>query len=304
MIHLARTMAAMSSSVQPSVASGGELGALLRHWRGLRGRSQLDIATDTGISQRHISFIESGRSVPSRPTLMALARALDVPLRERNTLLLASGYAPAYSEAPWNAEEMRGVTRALERMLRQHEPFPALVLDRQWNVLMTNAAAPRFFGRFVDLARYPTPRNLMRLVFDPQALRPAIADWERTAQALLQRVHRESVGRAFDDAARALVESLLAFPGVPGEWPPAPARDAGPSLPVIPLGFVYGGSVLNYFSMVATVGTPQAVAAQELRLESMFPADEATEELHLRLFDELRPLRGRRARGNRARGDL
>jgi len=293
----------MPSSVQPPIATGGELGTLLRRWRGLRGRSQLDVSTDTGVSQRHISFIESGRSVPSRPTLLALARALDVPLRERNALLLAAGYAPAYSEAPWNAEEMRSVTRALVRMLRQHEPFPALVLDRQWNVLMTNAAAPRFFGRFFDLGRYPAPRNLMRLVFDPQALRPAIADWERTAQVLLQRVHRESAGRALDDATRALVESLLAFPGVSGEWPPAPARDAGPSLPVIPLGFVFEGSVLNYFSMVATVGTPQAVAAEELRLECMFPADEATEELHLRHFGELRPLRGRGRRGTTARGN-
>jgi transcriptional regulator with XRE-family HTH domain len=293
----------MPSSVQPPIATGGELGTLLRRWRGLRGRSQLDVSTDTGVSQRHISFIESGRSVPSRPTLLALARALDVPLRERNALLLAAGYAPAYSEAPWNAEEMRSVTRALVRMLRQHEPFPALVLDRQWNVLMTNAAAPRFFGRFFDLGRYPAPRNLMRLVFDPQALRPAIADWERTAQSLLQRVHRESAGRVLDDATRALVESLLAFPGVPGAWPPALARDAGPSLPVIPLGFVFEGSVLNYFSMVATVGTPQAVAAEELRLECMFPADEATEELHLRHFGELRPLRGRGRRGTTARGN-
>ena len=293
----------MSSLVQPPAASGGELGSLLRHWRDLRRRSQLDIATDTGISQRHISFIESGRSVPSRPTLMALARALDVPLRERNALLLASGYAPAYSEAPWNAEEMHGVTRALKRMLRQQEPFPALVLDRQWNVLMTNAAARRFFGSFVNLDRYPAPRNLLRLVFDPEALRPAIADWDRTAQALLQRVHRESAGRTLDTAARALVESLMAFPGVPGRWPPAPAQDSGPSLPVVPLGFLFRGSVLNYFSMVATVGTPHAVAAQELRLECMFPADDATEKLHLRLLDERRPRRGRIGRRSEVLGE-
>jgi transcriptional regulator with XRE-family HTH domain len=282
--HAPRTMAGMPSLAQSPAACGSELGALLRHWRGLRGRSQLDVATDTGISQRHISFVESGRSVPSRPTLMALARALDVPLRDRNALLLAAGYAPAYSEAPLDAAELRGVMRAVERMLRQHEPFPALLLDRHWNVLMTNAAAPRFFGHFVDLAPFPAPRNLLRLVFDPQALRPAIADWQRTAQALLQRVHLESAGRTLDDGGRALVASLLAFPDVPKEWPPAPARDSGPSLPVIPIGFVHENRVLNYFSMVATVGTPHAVTVQELRLECMFPADEATEELHLRLF--------------------
>ena len=112
----------------------GELGVLLRHWRDVRGRSQLDLSFDTGVSQRHISFIESGRSVPGRQVLMDIAQALDVPLRDRNMLLLAAGYAPLYSEGAWDALEMQSVTNALGRMLRQHEPFPALVMDRYWNV--------------------------------------------------------------------------------------------------------------------------------------------------------------------------
>jgi len=277
-------MASTASHHHRLSASQGDLGAMLRRWRGMRGRSQLEVSADAGISQRHISFIESGRSLPSRATLMTLARILDVPLRERNALLLAAGYAPAYSEAAWDAEEFRHVSRALDRMLAQHDPFPAVVLDRTWHVLKTNASAPRFFGSLVDLGRYPEPRNLLRMLFDPAALRPAIADWESTALALLQRVHRESVGRALDDATLALIESLLAFPDVPQAWPPEPARGAGPSLPVIPVGFKHGGTVLNFFSMVATVGTPGAVAAQELRLECMFPADEATEAAYARML--------------------
>ena len=116
----------------------GDLGSLLRYWRDVRGVSQLDLSLESGFSQRQISFIESGRSVPGRDTLLTLAQTLDVPLRERNALLLAAGYAPIYSEAPWNAQEMHSVVRALERVVRQHEPFPALVMDRDWNVLMSN----------------------------------------------------------------------------------------------------------------------------------------------------------------------
>ena len=154
------------------------VGDLLRQWRAVRGRSQLELAMDMGVSQRHISFIESGRSSPSRALLLGLSNALDIPLRDRNALLLAAGYAPMYAEPAWDAAEMRVVHRALERMLKQHEPYPALVMDRHWNVLMTNEAAPRFFGQFVDLAKYPKPRNLLRLMFDPQGLRPFVANWD------------------------------------------------------------------------------------------------------------------------------
>ena len=120
-----------------------ELGILLRHWRDVRGKSQLDLALDAGVSQRHISFVESGRSVPSREFLLLLSQALDIPLRERNLLLLASGYAPIYAESAWDAPEMAVVTRAIERVLKQQEPYPALLLDRYWNVRKTNEAAPR-----------------------------------------------------------------------------------------------------------------------------------------------------------------
>jgi transcriptional regulator with XRE-family HTH domain len=257
---------------------------MLRHWRDLRGTSQLELSSHTGLSQRHISFIESGRSSPSRQTLVDIAQALDVPLRERNSLLLAAGYAPIYSEAPWNAAEMQGVTRALERMLRQHEPFPAVVMDRYWNVLVANAAAPRFFNCFIDMKKRTGPRNMLHLMFDPDGMRPHIADWDQVAPALIQRIARESVGRVTDQKTQDLITALLGYPGIKAEWKTPKAAPTTPTLPVIPLGFNHNDATLRYFSMVTTVGTPQTISAQELRVECLFPVDESTEVLHLELM--------------------
>jgi len=267
----------MSGPRLAASASGTALGDLLRHWRDARGKSQLDLSVDSGISQRHISFIESGRSVPRRQTLLQLAKTLDVPLREHNTLLLAAGYAPAYAEADWGAPEMHVITGALKRMLRQHEPFPALVMDRYWNVLLTNEAAPRFFGRFIDLSRHPQPRNMLHLMFNPDAMRPFISNWGEVAPSLLDRIRRESVGRIVDERTKALTASLLAYPDA------RLGMDSGAasiSTPVIPLSFEKNGRVLNYFSMVTTLGSPQSIAAQEFRVECMFPADDLTELNH------------------------
>jgi len=267
----------MSGPGVVACASGTALGNLLRHWRGARGKSQLDLSLDAGVSQRHISFIESGRSVPGRQTLLQLATTLDVPLRERNALLLAAGYAPAYTEAAWDAPEAHVVTNVLKRMLRQHEPFPALVMDRYWNVLLTNEAAPRFFGRFVDLSLHPQPRNILHLIFDPDGMRPFVRNWTEVAQSLLERVRREAVGGIADERTKALIASLLAYSGEP--FSPKGTTTSS-STPVTPLSFEKNGRVLNYFSMVTTVGSPQSIAAQELRVECMFPADDDTELYH------------------------
>jgi transcriptional regulator with XRE-family HTH domain len=297
----------MRTSIQSASKPGSELGALLRHWRDARRRSQFDLSIDTGVSQRHISFIESGRSAPGRQTLLDIAQALDVPLRDRNTLLLAAGFAPLYSEGGWNTQQMQGINRALERMLRQHEPFPAVVMDRYWNIFMANDSAPRFFNSFNPQATHKAPRNILHLMFDPERMRPFIADWESVAKSLFERVYRESVGRIVDEKTQELMAALQAYPDVRAEWkapeamgPPSagrlptgrtpasrsPSDDAASRLPIIPIGFVKDGQVLNYFSLVATVGTPQTVAAQELRLECMFPADEATEARHLEIMSK------------------
>ena len=266
-----------------------ELGTLLRDWRDMRGKNQIDLSLDTGVSQRYISFIESGRSVPSRQTLMDIAQALDIPLRDRNTLLLAAGYAPVYCDGAWNAKEMQTVTRAIERILRQHEPFPAVVMDRYWNVLMTNEAAPRFFGCFIDMAARKGPRNLLHLMFDPQGMRPFVVDWEDVAKSLIQRVYRESLGRVIDEKTRELLAALLAYPGVKTEWKSPKVQSTAALTPVIPYSFIKQDRVLNYFSMVTTIGSPTSVAAQELRIECMFPTDEATETHHGELMGIVPP---------------
>jgi hypothetical protein len=196
-------------------------------------------------------------------------------------LLLAGGYAPIYSEGDWDSMEMKSVTDALKRILRQQEPFPAMVMDRYWNLLMTNECAPRFFNCFIEVAAREGPHNILHLLFDPKGMRPFVANWEDVAKSLFERVYRESVGRVVDEKTRALVAALLAYPDVKSEWKNPVALSF---MPVIPIGFMKDGQVLNYFSMVRTVGTPQTVAAQELRIECMFPADETTEIHHASLM--------------------
>jgi transcriptional regulator with XRE-family HTH domain len=244
------------------------LGELLRHWRQERGKSQLDLSMDTGISQRHLSFVESGRSAPSRDLLSVVSDALNIPLRERNGLLLASGYAPQYSEPSIDAERMAIVTGAIDRMLKKHEPHPALVLDRHRNVVRTNEAAPRFFGSFIDLEKRPKPRNLLDLMFDPAGMRPYVDEWEKVAAGLLQRVQREAVGQVLDAELQELVKRLREYPGA-AELKPWLA----PQSPVLPITFRRGKQRFSYFSLITTIGTPQCITAQELRVECMFPTD-------------------------------
>jgi transcriptional regulator with XRE-family HTH domain len=289
----------MSSTNTDFRPTGSRLGKLLRQWRTVRGRNQLDLSSEAGLSQRHISFIESGRSTPSRQTLLKIARVLDVPLRERNALLLSAGFAPVYSEAAWNSAQMQSVTRALERILHQHDPFPALIMDRYWNVLMTNDSAPRFFNCFVDMSQRKGPRNMLHLVFDPDGLRPFVEPWDQVAASLIQRVRAEATGRVIDEKTRELLQALLTYSEGIGPRPddhrarqdrPKPRGEdrretsTASILPIIPISFRKSQRLLNYFSLVTTVGAPQTVAAQELRIESMFPADEETEKEHLRLL--------------------
>jgi transcriptional regulator with XRE-family HTH domain len=245
-----------------------QLGELLRYWRQERGKSQLELSMDTGISQRHLSFVESGRSSPSRDLLSTVSDALNIPLRERNALLLASGFAPLYSEQSVDAEQMAVVTLAIDRMLEQHEPHPALVLDRYWNVIRTNKAAPQFFGSFVDLDARPKPRNLLDLMFDPGGMRPFVEEWEKVAAGLLQRVRREAVGQVLDAKLQDLLKRLREYPGVAALKPPL-----APQIPVLPMVFRRSSQRFSYFSLITTVGTPQCITAQELRVECMFPTD-------------------------------
>jgi transcriptional regulator with XRE-family HTH domain len=214
----------MKATASDSKTASNPAGVLLRQWRDVRGKTQLDLSFDAGVSQKHISFVESGRSIPSRQMLLDLAQALGVPLRERNELLMAAGYAPLYSDQVLDAPLMNSISKALQRMLRQHEPFPAIVMDRHWNVLMTNDAAPQLFNCFIDLTKWPMPRNLLHLMFDPAGLRPFVAKWPETARGLLGRVYREALGRVIDERTKGLLAELSQYPGVKPEWRATVAR--------------------------------------------------------------------------------
>jgi len=242
------------------------VGDWLRYWRSQRGLSQLDLALEGGISQRHLSFIESGRSVPSRAMLTLLSDTLSIPLREHNTLMLAAGYAPSYAETTLDDTTMKMVSHALDRMLHQHEPHPALVMDRYWNILRSNAAAQKLVGSMISFNKFPKPRNLLELIFDPNGLRPFIENWETVAAGLLQRVRREAPGGHVDDRLYLLLDKVKCFPG-------ADKLSVLPTVnsPVLPITFLQGEERSSYFSLVTTIGTPQTVTAQELRLECMFP---------------------------------
>jgi transcriptional regulator with XRE-family HTH domain len=248
-------------------------GLLLKEWRRVRRMSQLDVAIEGRISPRHLSFVESGRSAPSRDMVLTLTETLDVPLRDRNALLIAAGYAPIYPERTLASSELAQVRHALARLLDRHEPYPAVVLDRQWNVLQTNRAAPRLFALFVDFEALPRPRNLLRSMFDPAGLRPWIANWPAVSQVLVQRVFREAVAGVPDPGVLSLLKDLRAFPGSPAPGPESRTGD----LPFHPVQFQKGTLSLSFFSMVTTVGAPFDATAQELRIEAFFPSDDETE---------------------------
>jgi transcriptional regulator with XRE-family HTH domain len=274
----------MAKSAHKSQAN--ELGVLLRHWRDTRKKSQIEVSMTAGVSQRHLSFIEVGRSLPSREVVIGLAEALEIPYRDRNALLLAAGYAPEYEECGWDEQQQLHVTDALRRMLRQHEPYPAIVMDRYWNVVLTNTSAPRFFNSFVDLSARPQPRNLLHLMFDPAGMRPFIVNWEEVAKTLIQRVSREAVGRVLDEKSHALVGDLLAYPGTRPDWRTPNGSRSPADPPVVPIRFDKDGETLSYLSMLTTLATPQTIVTQELRIESMFPLDETTEAHHARIMNQ------------------
>ncbi|HEV8474649.1 MAG TPA: helix-turn-helix transcriptional regulator [Methylomirabilota bacterium] len=258
-------------------------GRLLREWRARRGMSQLDLSVEAGVSSRHLSFVETGRAMPSREMVVLLARTLDVPLRDRNDLLTAAGYAAIYRATGLDAPALGQARRALDFMLRQQEPYPALVLDRHWNVLDVNAGSARVQAAFLDANEVSAlgPPNAMRLMFHPSGFRPWIVNWEPTAASLIQWLHRD-VATGFADAqTRALLAELLSYPDVPRQWR-ALDLDASPA-PFLPIEFRKNDLTLRYFTTLTTLGTPHDITLQELRVESFFPADEATETASRRL---------------------
>jgi len=259
-------------------------GALLRYWRSVRRVSQLDLSLDAEISTRHLSCVETGRAQPSREMVLRLAEALQVPLRERNALLLAAGYAPLYRHTSLDAPELEAARRAAELLMAQLEPYPVLVLDRHWNTLRMNAGAKRFLALFPGCDS-GTPHNGPRLVFDPQGLRPFIENWEVVAARIIRRVQREAADNPSDETLKRFLEELLSYPDVPSRWR-MPDFDGAPP-PFVTIDYRWKDSTLRLFSTLTTLGTPLDVALQELRIETFFPADEATRTVLNRLAEEV-----------------
>lgn len=274
---------ARSSRAATGDAAGGvqAFGDMLKAWRIARRYSQLDLAEETQVSQRHLSFLESGRASPSREMVAHLSQVLGVPLRERNDLLMAAGYAPLYPERALGDFDMAVIRQALESTLHHHEPFPALVVDRQWNIVLHNAAVDRLISLLGEPARVwkkvdPSGgRNLMRLTLHPKGLQPMVVDWPNTARALLMRLHAEVQANPANTGLQALLAELRALPGVPSAEHPAAVAPTM-QLPVLTLKLRMRGATLELFSMVCTFGTALDLTADELRLELLFPCDEVT----------------------------
>jgi transcriptional regulator with XRE-family HTH domain len=252
------------------------IGPLLQYWRKARQMSQLALAHEADVSPRHVCFVETGRAKPSREMVLLLADALKVPLRERNALLLAAGFAPLFRESSLEDPSLAPVRTAIDAILAQQEPFPAVVMNRRWDVLLTNEAARRFFGWLLDGSGGPVPTNVLRMMFDPRWIRPYVANWDAVAETLLRRVHREAVGGILDAEVAAILGEILSYPGVPRRWHTPDLIT--PLVPVIPVQFAKGEYALNFFSTVTVIGTAQDVTLQELRIECFFPADPLTAE--------------------------
>jgi transcriptional regulator with XRE-family HTH domain len=250
------------------------VGTLFRYWRRERNMSQLALAAESDVTPRHICFIETGRARPSREMVLHLADTLEVPFRERNALLLAAGFAPIYRESNLDAPELAPARAALDAILRQQEPYPAVVMNRHWDILATNRAAARFFGLLLGDVTAAEPANVVRLIFSPNGLRPYIVNWDDVAEALIGRVHRESVGGVVDETTAALLRNVLAYPDVPTQW--SMLNLDRPFAPLIPVVFRQGSRTFSYFSTVTTLGTPQDITLQEIRIECFFPLDEET----------------------------
>jgi transcriptional regulator with XRE-family HTH domain len=258
-------------------------GVLLREWRAARRMSQLDLSLLASVSTRHLSCIETGKAQPSRETLFRLADALDMPLRERNALLLAAGYAPQYSENNLVTPTLERMCQAIELIIAHQEPYPAFVINRHFDVLMANAAAQRV-NNLVMRGKQSSHSNLLHQVFDPDDFRQVIVNWPEVAQRFLRHLHADISSVPSDKAAQALLDEVLAYPDVPVHWR---FRDVeSEPAPVLYLVFRSELGELRFFETITTFAAPRDVTLDELRIECAFPVDAETAEICVRLARE------------------
>jgi transcriptional regulator with XRE-family HTH domain len=237
--------------------------------------SQLDLALAADVSSRHVSFLETGRAQPSREMVLRLSGPLAVPLRGQNELLHAAGFPAAFTEPPLGGLAP-AIDRALTRMLERHEPYPMVILDRRYELLRANGGALRLLQRFVaDPSALAERPNLLLALFDPRLARPFVADWERTARALVTRLHRESLARPEDGRLSELLREVFRFPDVPESF--RQPDFTLPSEPMLPLRLGRDGLQVAFLTTLTVFDAPQNVTLDEVRIESYFPLDEATE---------------------------
>jgi transcriptional regulator with XRE-family HTH domain len=249
------------------------LGDLLKRWRSQRRISQLELAVQAGVSARHLSFVETGRSQPSREMVLHLAEQLDVPLRDRNALLTAAGYAPVYRESSLDEPELASVRQAIAVILRNHEPMPALVVDRRWDLVDANAGVTMFLS-MVSASLVEPPVNVVRASLHPEGLASRIINFDEYAIHLVERLRRQ-LAASGDASLKALLDEVLTYPGV--DEVVRGHAGAAPIGVVLPVKLrLDSGEVLSFFTTMTVFGAPLDVTISELAVESFFPADEAT----------------------------
>lgn len=264
--------ASLHPPARPTRASPQPFGEQLRNWRQHRRLSQLDLASEADISTRHLSFVETGRSVPSREMVLRLSERLDIPLRERNTLLVAAGYAPMYRERALDDPALASARQAVELILKSHEPYPALAIDRHWNLVAANRMVPHLLAG-ADPALLQAPMNVLRLSLHPQGLAPKIANLAQWRNHLFERL-RQQIAATADPVLVALMEELRGYPHVEGA---GDLQLDGEHLGVVmPFRFSTLAGVLSFISTTTIFGTPVDVTLQELAMETFFPADDFT----------------------------
>jgi len=249
----------------------------LRAWRHKRRLSQLDLALSSGVSQRHVSFLESGRANPSRSMILQLSETLDVPLRDRNDWLTAAGFAPLFRTRPLEDPQMVQVLSAVRMILAAHEPFPAVAMDRAWNVRMSNRPFDLLSGMLGDDVWERTgggPRNLMRLFFHPQGIRPLVTNWAAVGPLIWRRAQREAEMLGGQEM-KAVLADLAPYQDAEVLWTAADTA----LVPVLPFNMLVGDQAISMFAIIATLGTAQDVTADELLIETLFPADPQSEAL-------------------------
>jgi len=258
------------------------VGTLIRQWRTRRNLSQMDLAQRVYVSARHLSFVETGRSRPSPELVLAIAGALDVPLRQRNALLLAAGYAPRFSELPLDAPSMLPLRRSIQRMLDAHDPYPGVVIDRCWNIVMSNRAAAALVAALPPELTEP-PLNVYRVCLHPDGLAAVTLDFRPWAAYLLDQLRR-AIDSTGDERLLAIRAEVTAYPNIAAlaAGPPDEREDREePEEPplLVPWTIERDGQVLSLFTTLTTFGTPRDITLEELAIELFFPADEHTDKL-------------------------